>query len=42
MGFSLKDIFGKGSTDEYVEIDLNSAEPQEAKIIVKPFMLHFH
>lgn len=40
MAFSLKKLFGKDDSEEYVEIDLNSAEPnKENKIIVKPFML---
>jgi SepF-like predicted cell division protein (DUF552 family) len=40
MAFSLKNIFGSGEkTDEYVEIDLDSAEQKETKVIVKPFVL---
>ncbi|MBI2631748.1 cell division protein SepF [Candidatus Pacearchaeota archaeon] len=39
MGLSLKKLFGKEEGDEYVEIDLNSQEPSETKIIVKPFVL---
>jgi len=39
MAFSLKKMFGKNNEEEYVEIDLNSAEPRDNKIIVKPFIL---
>ena len=39
MAFSLKKMFGKGSDEEFIEIDLNTAEPKDNKIIVKPFML---
>ncbi len=39
MAFNLKKMFGKEDTDEYVEIDLHSAEPRDTKVIVKPFML---
>jgi len=39
MAFSLKKIFGKEESDEYVEIDLNAAEPSESKVLVKPYML---
>lgn len=39
MAFNLKKIFGKESSDEYIEIDLNNAQPKENKIIVKPFIL---
>jgi SepF-like predicted cell division protein (DUF552 family) len=39
MAFNLKKLFGKGSGDEYIEIDLNAAEAKEDKIIVKPFVL---
>lgn len=39
MALSLKKLFGKEEGDEYVEIDLNSQEPSETKIIVKPFVL---
>jgi len=42
MAFNLKKIFGKDDSEEYVEIDLNSAEPKDSKVIVKPFVLrHF-
>ena len=39
MAFNLKKMFGKGADEEYIEIDLNSAEAKENKIIVKPFLL---
>lgn len=42
MAFDLKRLFGKDDSEEYVEIDLESAESKDAKIIVKPFLLkHF-
>ena len=34
-----KKLFGGSNNEEYVEIDLESAEHKEAKIIVKPFVL---
>lgn len=39
MAFSLKKMFGGGSAEDYVEIDLNSEQPSDAKVIVKPFVL---
>jgi len=39
MVFNLKKMFGAGEQEEYVEIDLNSTEAPESKIIVKPFVL---
>ena len=40
MGLNIKKFFGKGaSDDDYVEIDLGSLEPQQNKVIVKPFIL---
>ncbi len=39
MGLGLKRFFGKEEDDEYVEIDLNSIEPESKKVIVKPFVL---
>jgi len=39
MGLNLKKLFGKSSGEEYVEIDLNSAEPKDVKVQVKPFLL---
>ena len=43
MPLNLKKLFGKNSSeDEYVEIDLDSVEPQDNKVKVKPFVLrHF-
>jgi len=39
MAFSLKRLFGKDDSDEYVEIDLNAAQSNDNKVIVKPFVL---
>lgn len=39
MVFNLRKLFGKEASDEYVEIDLNSGEQKDAKIVVKPFLL---
>src|SRR3989344_3405729 len=39
MVFNLKKILGKDSSDEYVEIDVNSTESKENKIQIKPFVL---
>jgi len=39
MAFSLKRMLGKDDSEEYVEIDLNSVEAKDAKVIVKPFVL---
>ena len=40
MSFNFKKLFGKDSSeDEYVEIDLDSLEPQDNKVKVKPFVL---
>jgi SepF-like predicted cell division protein (DUF552 family) len=39
MAFSLKKVFGKDDSEEYVEIDLNSVEPRDSKVVVKPFIL---
>ncbi|MEK6889646.1 MAG: cell division protein SepF [Nanoarchaeota archaeon] len=39
MALNLKRFFGKGESDEYVEIDLNSQEKKDTKVIVKPFVL---
>ncbi len=39
MAFNLKSLFGKGDSDEYVEIDLNSAQSNDNKVVVKPFVL---
>lgn len=39
MAFNLKKMFGNNSSEEYVEIDLESNEPKDTKIIVKPFVI---
>jgi len=39
MAFDFKKMFGKETDDEYVELDLNSSEPMENKVMVKPFVL---
>lgn len=39
MAFNLKRFFGKEEEDDFVEIDLNQAEPADNKIRVKPFTL---
>lgn len=40
MAFNFKNIFNKGSEEDYVEIDLNSQETSgENKVVVKPFVL---
>ena len=39
MAFSLKKLLGKSEGEEYVEIDINSVEPKDTKVVVKPFML---
>lgn len=39
MAFSLKKMFGKEDTDEYLEIDVNSPVSEENKVVVKPFVL---
>ena len=39
MAFSLRNLLGRQESDEYVEIDLNSAEQKENKVVVKPFIL---
>ena len=39
MVFNLKKLLGKEGGEEYLEIDVNSSEPQENKVIVKPFIL---
>lgn len=36
----IKELFGSSPQDsEYVEIDLNAAEPKKSKILVRPFVL---
>ncbi len=39
MVFDLKKFFGRESSEEYVEIDLNAAQNKENKVLVKPFTL---
>lgn len=39
MAFNLKKMFGGESSEDYVEIDLNSAESKDTKIAVRPFVL---
>lgn len=39
MAFSLKKIFGGSPSEEYVEIDLNTAQPKDNKVLVKPYVL---
>jgi len=39
MAFSLKKLFGKDNSEDYVEIDLNSVESKESKVSVRPFVL---
>lgn len=39
MAFNLKKMFGKDDSEEYVEIDLNSNEPRDTKIVVRPYVL---
>lgn len=40
MGLNIRRLFGGGdSGEDYVEIDLNSAAPEQAKVLVKPFIL---
>jgi len=39
MVFGLKKLFGKENSEEYVEIDLNAAQPNDNKVVVRPFVL---
>jgi len=39
MAFNFKKLFGKDESEDYVEIDLNSVEPKENKVVVRPFVL---
>jgi len=39
MAFNLKKLFGQGDSEEYVEIDLNAAQSNDNKVVVKPFVL---
>src|SRR3989338_8474381 len=36
---NFKNFFGKERDEEYVEIDIDSSQPKENKVIVKPFVL---
>jgi len=39
MSFNLKKMFGRGASEDYVEVDLDSQEAKDTKVIVKPFVL---
>lgn len=42
MAFDFKGMFGggkRGEEDEYLELDLNAAQKEDSKVIVKPFIL---
>ncbi len=40
MGLNIGRLFGKNnSNDDYLEIDLESNEPKQSKIVVKSFVL---
>ena len=39
MAFNLKSLFGGNNSEEYVEIDLNAAQANDNKVVVKPFVL---
>ena len=39
MAFNLKKLFGKENSEDYVEIDLNAAQTNDNKVVVKPFVL---
>ena len=39
MAFSLKKLLGRDTSEDFVEIDVNSSEPRDTKVIVKPFVL---
>ena len=39
MAFSLKNLLGRDTSEDFVEIDVNSSEPKDSKVIVKPFVL---
>lgn len=39
MAFSLKKMLGRGESEDYVEVDLDSQETKDTKVIVKPFVL---
>ena len=39
MVFNLKKMFGRDSSDEYIEIDLNQGDDKKQRIVVRPFVL---
>ena len=40
MGLNIRKLFGGSSSDEdYVEIDLDSAETKQSKVLVRPYVL---
>jgi SepF-like predicted cell division protein (DUF552 family) len=40
MGLNMRKFFGKNDdVEDFVEIDLNTLEPKENKVIVRPFVL---
>jgi SepF-like predicted cell division protein (DUF552 family) len=39
MAFNLKKFFGKEDSEDYVEIDLNAAQTNDNKVVVRPFVL---
>lgn len=39
MVFSLKNLFRRDNSEDYVEIDLNAAQTNDNKVVVKPFVL---
>ena len=40
MGLNIKKLFGGSNSEEdYVEIDIDSAEPQQNKVMVRPYVL---
>ena len=39
MTFNFRKFLGREEDDDFVEIDLDSAKPEESKIVVKPFVL---
>lgn len=42
MVFDFRKLFGRDSSDEYVEIDLNAAQGNDNKVVVKPFVLRVY
>lgn len=39
MVFNLRKLLGREEPEEYVEIDLNAAQANDSKVVVKPFVL---